>query len=215
MKITNRLTLSIYCFLFVFAGVIGAYGGLSELLLIAHAQSNDTVEQTETLIYDYPNLGFTLEYPSNWSKQESLSFISPPTSPPTSQSSSSPLAENASNDTISATNLTTESIAVTTEVLVSNITLKEYSESVIGFLESQFPDFTLLNSFKTTLSGYPAHQIEYTFALEGSELKNLQRWTIVDNIVYAVTYGRTTDEFDSSLSVFDNLIESFQVTETQ
>ncbi len=72
MKITNRLTLSVYCILFVFAGVIGAYGGLSELLLIAHAQSNDIVEQTETLIYDYPNLGFTLEYPSDWSKQESL-----------------------------------------------------------------------------------------------------------------------------------------------
>lgn len=215
MKITHRLTLSLYCFLFVFAGVIGAYGGLSELPLIAHAQNNDTIEQTETLIYDNPNLGFTLEYPSDWSKQESLSFISPPPSTFPSQSSSSPLAENASNDTISATNLTPESIAVTTEVLVSNITLEEYSESAIGLLESQFPNFTLLNSFETTLSGYPAHQIEYTFALEGLELKNLQIWTIVDNIVYAVTYGGTIEEFDSSIPVFDNLIESFQVTETQ
>lgn len=208
MKIIGKLSIPIYCFLFIFVGIVGSTDVLSELISISHAQSNDTAEQTESFIYDNPNLGFTLEYPSDWSKEESLTFVSPP---PTSSLPS----EDTSNGTISATNLTPESIAVTTEVLISNITLEEYSESAIGLLESQFPNFTLLNSFETTLSGYPAHQIEYTFSPEGLELKNLQIWAIVDNIVYAVTYGGTTEEFDSSLPVFDNLIQSFQVTEMQ
>lgn len=208
MKIIGRLSIPIYCFLFIFVGIVGSTHVLSELISISHAQSNDTVEQTESFIYDNPNLGFTLEYPSDWSKEESLTFVSPP---PTSSLPS----KDTSNGTISATNLTPESIAVTTEVLISNITLEKYSESAIGLLESQFPNFTLLNSFETTLSGYPAHQIEYTFSPERLELKNLQIWAIVDNIVYAVTYGGTIEEFDSSLPVFDNLIQSFQVTEMQ
>jgi hypothetical protein len=103
-----------------------------------------------------------------------------------------------------------------TEVLFSNITLDEYSESAIGLLESQFPNFTLIESFETTLSGYPAHQIGYTYTLEGLNLKNMQIWTIADNnVAYALTYGGIIEEFDSSLPVIENMIESFQLTEIQ
>ena len=144
---------------------------------------------------------FSLEYPADWAKEETLSFISPPPSP---------------NETLSASNVAPESIAVTTEVLFSNITLDEYSESAIDLLENQFPNFTLIDSFETTLSGYPAHQIEYTYILEGSNLKNMQIWTIAgNNVVYALTYGGIIEEFDSSLPVIENMIESFQLTEIQ
>ena len=167
---------------------------------------DDTLIQQETFrsvfdTYENPNLGFSLEYPADWAKEETLSFISPPPSP---------------NETLSASNVAPESIAVTTEVLFSNITLDEYSESAIDLLENQFPNFTLIDSFETTLSGYPAHQIEYTYILEGSNLKNMQIWTIAgNNVVYALTYGGIIEEFDSSLPVIENMIESFQLTEIQ
>lgn len=204
MKTISKSTTSLYCFLFIIIGLAGLNGGISGFISLSLAQSNDTLESTELLMYNNPNLGFTLQYPSDWSKEESLTFISPP-----------PSSAAASNETTSSTNLTPESIAVTTEVLFSNITLEEYSQSAIGLLESQFPNFTLLNSFETTLSGYPAHQIEYTYSLNGLELKNMQIWTIADNIAYAVTYGGTIEEFDSSLPVVENLIESFQLIEMQ
>ncbi|HYF99803.1 MAG TPA: PsbP-related protein [Candidatus Saccharimonadales bacterium] len=202
--IVKSTTIFIYCFLFVFVGLVGLNGGISGITSLSLAQSNDTFESTESLMYNNPNLGFTLEYPSDWAKEESLTFISPP-----------PSSNDAFNGTTLSNNLTPESIAVTTEVLLTNITLEEYSESAIGLLESQFPNFTLLNSFETALSGYPAHQIEYTYALDGLELKNAQIWAIADNIVYAITYGGTTEEFDSSLPVFESLMESFQLTEIQ
>lgn len=202
--IVKSTTIFVYCFLFIFVGLVGLHGGIPWITSLSLAQSNDTFESTESLMYNNPNLGFTLEYPSDWAKEESLTFISPPPSP-----------NDATNRTTSSTNLTPESIAVTTEVLLTNITLEEYSESAIGLLESQFPNFILLNSFETTLSGYPAHQIEYTYALDGLELKNAQIWAIADNMVYAITYGGTTEEFDSSLPVFKSLMESFQLTEIQ
>jgi hypothetical protein len=170
------------------------------------SRENETSIEQETFrsvfdTYENPNLGFSLEYPADWAKEETLSFISPPTSP---------------NETLSASNVAPESIVVTTEVLFSNITLDEYSESAIGLLENQFSNFTLIDSFETTLSGYPAHQIEYTYTLEGSNLKNMQIWTIADNnVVYAFTYGGIIEEFDSSLPVIENMIESFQLTEIQ
>ncbi len=36
-----------------------------------------TNELTESLEYDNPHLGFTLEYPVDWTKEESLSFVVP------------------------------------------------------------------------------------------------------------------------------------------
>ena len=36
--------------------------------------SNDT---SDLISYSNPNLGFALEYPSNWQKEESLTFASP------------------------------------------------------------------------------------------------------------------------------------------
>ena len=202
--IVKSTTIFVYCFLFIFVGLVGLNGGIAGITSLSLAQSNDTFESTESLMYNNPNLGFTLEYPSDWAKEESLTLISPPPSP-----------NDATNGTTSSTNLTPESIAVTTEVLLTNITLEEYSESAIGLLGSQFPNFTLLDSFETTLSGYPAHQIEYTYALDGLELKNAQIWAIADNIVYAITYGGTIEEFDSSLPIFESLMESFQLTEIQ
>ena len=50
--------------------------------------------------------------------------------------------------------------------------------------------------------------------LEGTELKNLQIWTVVDDRVYELAYGAIPEEFDDSLPVIQNMIDSFEITET-
>ena len=164
--------------------------------------SENVNESSQSLVYDNPRLGYTFKYPSDWTKEESrsgLTLIAPPPLP---------------NET--SINQNPESIAVTTETLFSDNSLEAYTESALGLLESEFLDFTLLNSSEATLSGYPAQQIEYTYTHEeGLELKNTQIWTIADNIVYAVTYGGTTEEFDSSVSVMEDVIDSFRITGRQ
>lgn len=192
MKITTELRTSGLCIL-----SIAISFGLMVSVPVSMAQTdgesgeNDT---SELLAYDNPNLGFTLEYPSDWIKEESLSFISP---------------------RLSVSDEAPESISVTTEPNLSNLTLEEYSDSSITMLESQFPNFTLIESSNSTLSGYPASQIVYTYTIEDVDLKNFQIWTVADDMVYVLTYGGTTKEFDNSLPVIQDMIDSFEITEIQ
>lgn len=150
---------------------------------------NDT---SDLVRYSNPNLGFTLEYPSNWQKEESLSFASPQGG---------------------IDNRAPEVISITTEVLpTSDFSLDTYSESAIGQVES-FPDFKLLNSTSTTLAGLPAHMIVYSFTDEEIQTpwQNLQVWTIKDGIAYIITYGGVPEEFESSLPALQSVMDSFRL----
>ncbi len=159
-------------------------------------QSPNEANGSETIVYENPNLGFSLEYPSNWTKEESLS--------PPSLLLYSPR--------LSATDEAPESMAITTEVVSSDTSLKEYSNSALNVLRTQFPSMNLLETSNSTLSAYPANQIIYTYFVNGVELKNMQVWTIVNDMVYVITYGGTLDEFNDSLPVFHNMVNSFRIT---
>jgi hypothetical protein len=138
--------------------------------------------------YNNPNLGFSLEYPSDWEKEESLSF----TSPQGGMGNRAP-----------------EVISVVTEVLPSsNFSLNSYTDAAMGQVES-FENFQLLNSSSTTLGGLPAHMIVYTFTDEQTPLQNLQAWTVKDGMAYVVTYGGVPEEFESSLPVLQGVMDSF------
>lgn len=153
---------------------------------------NQTMGSTSTGLVPYknPNLGFSLEYPSDWQKVETLSF----TSPQGGMGNRAP-----------------EVINVITEVLPSsNFSLDSYTEAAFGQVES-FENFQLLNSSSTTLGGLPAHMIVYTFTDEQTPLQNLQAWTVKDGMAYVITYGGVPEEFDSSLPALQSVLDSFRL----
>jgi hypothetical protein len=140
--------------------------------------------------YYNPNLGFSLEYPSDWQKVETLSF----TSPQGGMGNRAP-----------------EVINVITEVLPSsNFSLDSYTEAAVSQVES-FDNFQLLNSSSTTIGGLPAHMIVYTFTDGQTPLQNLQAWTVKDGIAYIITYGGVPEEFDSSLPSIQSVLDSFRL----
>lgn len=140
--------------------------------------------------YNNPNLGFSLEYPSDWEKEESLSL----TSPQGGMGNRAP-----------------EVISVVTEVLPSsNFSLDSYTDAAMSQVES-FENFQLLNSSSTTIGGFPAHMIVYTFTDEQTPLQNLQAWTVKDGMAYVITYGGVPEEFDSSLSALQSVMDSFSL----
>jgi hypothetical protein len=140
--------------------------------------------------YNNPNLGFSLEYPSDWQKEESLSF----TTPQAGTGDRSP-----------------EVINVVTEVLPSsNFSLDSYTDAAMSQVES-FENFQLLNSSSTTLGGLPAHMIVYTFTDEQTPLQNLQAWTVKEGMAYIITYGGVPEEFDSSLPDLQSVMNSFRL----
>lgn len=158
-------------------------------------ETNATAAGVSNLIpYSNPNLGFALQYPSNWEKEETLSFISPQGG---------------------IGNRYPELVTITTEVLpTSNFSLDRYTEAALGQVEL-FQDFKLLNSSSTTLGGSPAHMIVYSFTNEENQLplQNLQAWAVKDGMAYIITYGGTPEEFDSSLPVLQSVMDSFSLKE--
>jgi hypothetical protein len=168
---------------------------LTELSEGVDTAGNQTMASnvTSSLIpYSNPNLGFTLEYPSNWTKQESLVFISPQGG---------------------IGNQAPELITIDTQVLPTlDFSLDTYTNLSLSRLES-IPDFKLLNSSSTTLAGLPAHMIVYSFTDPEIQtpLQNLQAYTIKDGIGYLVTYTGTPEEFDSSLPALQSVLDTFRL----
>lgn len=173
--------------------VIYTSNGISNIAIaqpIRQSSGNQT-GISDVVPYNNPNLGFSLEYPSNWEKEESLTFVSPQGG---------------------ISNRTPEVISITTEVLpTSDFDLERYTEAALDQIEV-FQDFRLLNSSSTTLGGLPAHLIVYTFTDESqTPLQNLQVWTVKDGMAYVITYGGTPEEFDSSLPAFQSIMDSFSL----
>ena len=164
--------------------------GPSEGIGISGNQTMTSNDSSDLVQYSNPNLGFLLEYPSNWQKEESLSFTSPQGG---------------------IDNRAPEVITITTEVLpTSDFSLDSYNEAALGQVES-LQDFKLLNSSSTTLGGLPAHSIIYSFTDEASQTpwQNLQAWTVKDGMAYIITYGGVPEEFESSLPALQSVMDSF------
>ena len=141
--------------------------------------------------YSNPNLGFKLEYPSNWTKQESLVFISPQGG---------------------IGNQAPEVITIDTEVLPTlDFSLDTYTNLSLRQAQESLQDFKLLNSSSTTLAGLPAHMIVFSFTpSQNTTLQNLATWTIKDGMVYKVTYIATPEEFHSSLPALQTVLNTFR-----
>jgi hypothetical protein len=174
--------------------VISASNDITNIAIAQPTLTESSGNQTgisDVVPYNNPNLGFSLEYPSNWEKEESLTFVS--------------LQGGVGNRT-------PEVISITTEVLpTSDFNLERYTEAALGQVDV-FQDFRLLNSSSTTLGGLPAHLIVYTFTDESqTPLQNLQVWTVKDGTAYVITYGGTPEEFDSSLPTFQSVVDSFSL----
>jgi hypothetical protein len=155
--------------------------------------TNDTATTTmgNLIPYSNPSFGFTLEFPSNWQKEESLTFVSPQGG---------------------IDNQSPEVISIDTEVLpTSDFSLDTYSEASLGQVKS-FQDFKLLNSSSITLAGLPARMIVYSFIDESeTPLQNLQAWTVKDGTAYIITYTGTPEEFESSLAALQSVLDTFRL----
>ena len=155
---------------------------------------NQTMASTATsdlTPYSNPNLGFTLEYPSNWTKQENLAFVSPPGG---------------------IGNQAPELITIDTEVLPTlEFSLDTYTNLSLRQAQESLQDFKLLNSSSTTLAGLPAHMIVFLFTpSQNTTLQNLATWTIKDGMVYKITYIATPEEFHSSLPALQSVLDTFR-----
>jgi hypothetical protein len=145
--------------------------------------------------YENSTYGIKIQYPSNWTKQESQNQGSGEIVKFSSPRGTTPVQLRISEG----------------QRLPQNMSLEQWSNATINGFNQSFTKFTLIDSNSTTLAGFPAHKIVYTAIIPSTalELKFMQILTIKDSKTYLITYGTLPTDFSTYLPSIQTMINSF------
>lgn len=147
------------------------------------------------LSYRNSTFGISVQYPSNWTKEENHNLTSSGRIVKFSSSQGTPDA--------------TLNIIVGNR-LPSDMSLEQFSAASINDLRHSFPSFDLQQSNSTTLGGLPAHRVVYTAEVApGSGVKFMQVWTIKDARDFVITDASLPGNFSTYLPTIQHMIDSF------
>ena len=107
-----------------------------------------------------------------------------------------------------------ERINFNTQVFDSkNATLDAYTSSILDSYANT-SGVKVLESSATTLAGQPAHKVVITDdRVEPLKLKKMQVWSVFNNSKsYVVTFGAEESKYQDYLPLFQNILNSIQVT---
>jgi tetratricopeptide (TPR) repeat protein len=160
--------------------------------------SSDTGEdqpttETSTLLFKHPTYDYSIQYPSNWQKdeddEEPVDFIAP----------------HRPGDEYS------EAVIIGVDETTS---LDEYVSLSNDELTLSENDFNIVESGEMTVDGNPAHKIVFTSTAEdGRKDKQMNIYIVKNGLGYEITYGGVENEYLDSLTEAQSMIDSFQLTE--
>jgi hypothetical protein len=177
--------------------ICGIFITLTSPLLLLHPNSQ-ALAQEQFLTYEDPELGISIQYPSNWEKLVSLNNFVTFTAPPETDTRIYPAALGLKVQEVSS----------------QNISLQEVTNVQISDLKKSNPDLNVLESTSTTIADNPAHKIVFS-ATDNKEVerKAMQVWTVIGNKAFLITYKAEPDKFTSYLPTIERMIDSFKVIE--
>lgn len=139
--------------------------------------------------YDSPK-GFTIQYPSNWTKDETNATLAVLFGLPTNNKTE--------NLNVQVVNLTSsESLDTLTDEGIANAL--------------NYNNVTPISENNTTLAGQPAYKIVYTATISGDFVKVEQIWTVKDGKAYIITYKAAPANYDTYASTAQQMIDSFTI----
>jgi serine/threonine-protein kinase len=183
----------------------------SPFVQTSDAQVNETsdVQSNSTFkTYENPNFGLSMSYPSAWSVEE---YRNDPEEP----------ADNSivvifKTESQGENDKYLENVIINVQGPTSDIeSLETYRKESIQSFRSM-SDIKITESMEDTLSGFPAHQLQYTSRLltptsQDLNLKKIQVFTVLDNVAYVVTYAAEQAEYDKNVHDAENLIKSIKI----
>ena len=177
--------------------IFGIFVTLMSTLLLLHLNSQ-ALAQEQFLTYENPELGISIQYPSNWEKLVNLDNFVTFTAPPETDTRIYPAALGLKVQELSS----------------QNIPLQEITKVQMSDLKKSNPDLNVLESTPTTIAGKPAHKIVFS-AIDNEEVerKAMQVWTVIGNKAILITYKAEPDKFLSYLPTIERMIDSFKVIE--
>lgn len=149
--------------------------------------------------YSSPEFGFTIQHPSDWrvlpsiSPTQIVSFISP--------------FENLQD-------IIPVGVIISRNDYLSNVTLEGYTQLNLDILQSIGANIS--QSSPTTLSGMPAHMVlTNNTAVTGTVDMLIWSVTTDGQKVYTITYSATPEDFEQYRSIFNEMVNSFQIMEEE
>jgi hypothetical protein len=135
--------------------------------------------------------GFTIKYPSDWSKD---------------------VKQSGATDVVFVlpTNNATENLNVQVINLSANDTLSTVTPDIISGIQN-ISDFKQIDAGNTTFAGNPAYKIVYMATDNGNSLKVTQIWTVKNGKAYFITYKAASNNYDTYASAAQQMIDSFQI----
>jgi hypothetical protein len=151
----------------------------------------------ELLLYENPQYGFSVSYPSDWTAEEPdpnelgivAGFLAP------GESIDDPL----------------NYVTVQIEDLPAGTTLSGYTQAVLANLRSSYPDFQLLAERAMIISEEPAHVIAYGLTVDQTAYQVLLAYTIKDEKAYIITYYALADKYAEFEDAAKMMINSFSL----
>ena len=163
------------------------------------------LEQQNSL-YENPQYGFAIQYPSNWKVVEGNASESVVVA-----AFSSPLESNF--------DIFAENFVIGVQNLPTGTSVNEYGRSAVDLLQSR-PDFNLIESpVSTTFGGLPAQKIEFNMTLPSeraiatntTKIQGIQVWTINEDSAYVVSFAAAQDTFSKHLPAIEQIIDTFRI----
>lgn len=90
------------------------------------------------------------------------------------------------------------------------ITLDQYAQAVTDNLKISYPDFNLISSKDTRISGLPGKELSYTMSSGQSSYHNILAFTIRNNKAYSITLDSLSDKYSSIEGSAAQMINSFE-----
>ncbi len=144
--------------------------------------------------YTNSTYGYSLQYPSDWTKQESatgtVSFVANP--------------QSAGAVVPGTMNILVEPMPAGTPM-----SLEAYAPAAIAAIKSQFKSVNITTNVANTLGGQPAHEVVYTAKQGKLTMELMQIFTIKDGKVLVITFGSTTADYAKYEPQVTQVIGSF------
>ena len=146
-------------------------------------------------IYENAEKGISIEYPSTWNKYEN-----PPQVPDVTVLFSS----------ISSEPTKTGSLMVTVLDEV-NLSMDEFKDAHIENSSLLLQDFELVAEESTILSDLPGYKIIFTFTSDLYTWRQLEVWTISENILYLLVHQADQAYYENFAEYVEHMLSSFEI----
>ncbi|PSB07646.1 hypothetical protein C7B62_19270 [Pleurocapsa sp. CCALA 161] len=153
--------------------------------------------QIELSLYENYDLGFRVDYPQSWSKQNRDDFLA------RGAVFFSPLE----NDT----DQFKEQISVLVEDLSRDLSLSEYTKQSLAEIK-QLSDPNIGAAQVVAMGANEGRQIIYQGEENGNPVQRMQTWSVNNNRAYVITYTALPESFNDYLPTVEEMIESFEIT---